>query len=47
MLRALVDKVDNTQKETDSVRLLRKKKKREREIPKRKKKHTNKNEKCV
>ena len=46
MLRALVDKVDNTQKEIYSVRLLRKKKK-EREIPKRKKKHTNKNEKCV
>ena len=37
MLRALVDKVDNTQKETDSVRLLRKKKKRERNSKKKKK----------
>lgn len=37
MLRALVDKVDNTQKEIYSVRLLRKKKKRERNSKKKKK----------
>lgn len=37
MLRALVDKVDNTQKETDSVRLLRKKKKEREKFQKEKK----------